>query len=1505
MADYSKLEDFDEYSSHANSPFDFDEYFETVIALKPEVQSMSTREIEFRDETPQPFEVQISLAEYFQRIKRHKIDPWQIHLCDALQDAVVNRHLKRWWAVIHAEGQLGKPLWVNTLVQMHDGTYKKLGEIKVGDHVITYTGTAQKVEKVFEQGELPVLKITTHCGREIISAYDHPFLTPEGWVNAENLKVGQVLASVRQAQTHSVTYRTDNEFEMLGYFIGDGCVTSTKTGSIQAGITSGDREQSERILSLAANFGWEWRESKKPGAKCKTYNFKSGVRDWIRESGIAGCDSFTKRVPEWVFQGSNHQVALFVGAYFSCDGSIGKSGKDGRNKVCDFYSVSKGLLEDIQRLLLRIGIQSYLREKKGRYQDRSHLSYRLYFCSQDYNAIFARTVPVAGKKGKILAEINPFSKTFPQKYLPDPIVAIETIGTAHCKCLQVANDHTFTANDIIVHNTSIISQAFPAWIFGHLPSFRFALAMYNVTQSKKHSRVVINIMTSNTHKDIFTNKDGHIFSDEGAMFGRKISIEGWMTNARREVNDGQWSFNPVGLQSGLTGSGFDWLSIDDPYKEAKEAFSPVINEKLRDFFNFTVRSRVGAHSCVSGMFHRYAPEDLGGFLLDTGEFEYLRYATCFDGPYIHEKTGRRYDDPIGRKKGDYISPRKKPEDYDHVRKNNRVWLSMFQGRPSSEEGDFFNVGKIIMISEKEAIERQKECLLITRSYDLASSTEENAAYSVGVKMGIRATGRITIFEMWRERVDTATRTKRQKQNALRDGPNVKIVLPIDPGAAGASTVFFIQQMLKEYTVVGRETSGSKEERALNFSIAVNDGLVEMVECPEDANGDSWNKDLKRELRDFPLSEYKDICFVAGTMIQTIDGEKPIEAIKIGDLILTRAGYKPVIKAGLTQENATVKIIYFSNGNTLTGTPNHPIFVQGKGFIAIDTLTDGDIIQTWQNQKQLFSTGSPFVAIPKVKIQLIADIFTEWLGKGCWDCIRQFGSSITGLSQKVFISTIKMKTISITTFPIWNQFHPNSIMLSIGNLGRNNHLRQKILPVWNALDLLQFNGINRKKGEHGIVNTRKHQLLIAHLKNSIVLSAEKNLWQFHLALNQTQDDFAIITVPQSIVAEKSVNLLKNNVLFAVSNIWETSEYSPAPVSVVRVEDGKERKPVYNLSVAEKPEYYANGVLVHNCDASSDGYNELWETWTRGVVVRNYKWQRNFIKVSEFMQKFSAKSTELTVSDTVSPAEFRLPAKFAVYAAVKINQDASKPTSAIIVARAPAYTDCGEALFVLDEYKRYDANMYAMFDWLKERLEKWKTSSEPSIWIHPDSDQYRQTIASKLPFCVGSFKEDDLAGHNEMNWYMMGTEKEHPFGRKAESATNLYFVCEDEFYYGPDYENENAPQSFYHARQEMQTWGFDKDGNPTAVGHVIDCLRIICHRFRTYAESYTMEEEVSITMNKYFPYDLDQIREEGTMTHELQQRLFGAKMLAKLDLEEKYGKDFLKKQGMPEDLWFLEE
>jgi len=77
-----------------------------------------------------------------------------------------------------------------------------------------------------------------------------------------------------------------------------------------------------------------------------------------------------------------------------------------------------------------------------------------------------------------------------------------------------------------------------------------------------------------------------------------------------------------------------------------------------------------------------------------------------------------------------------------------------------------------------------------------------------------------------------------------------------------------------------------------------------------------------------------LCFVAGTMIATITGERPIEDLKVGDLVFTRDGYKRVI-ACMAREADDIWELKTPFAS-LVGTGNHPIW-QNERHIALKDL----------------------------------------------------------------------------------------------------------------------------------------------------------------------------------------------------------------------------------------------------------------------------------------------------------------------------------------------------------------------------------------------------------------------------------------------------------------------------------------------------------------------------------------------------------------------------------------
>ena len=96
----------------------------------------------------------------------------------------------------------------------------------------------------------------------------------------------------------------------------------------------------------------------------------------------------------------------------------------------------------------------------------------------------------------------------------------------------------------------------------------------------------------------------------------------------------------------------------------------------------------------------------------------------------------------------------------------------------------------------------------------------------------------------------------------------------------------------------------------------------------------------------PVIVHNAPCFVAGTMIHTEDGKKKIEDVMVGDKVVTynhdndSAEWKDVLEV-MRKDNEYVVTYVFENGTKLTATPDHPLFVVGKGYSSYQPIQTKD------------------------------------------------------------------------------------------------------------------------------------------------------------------------------------------------------------------------------------------------------------------------------------------------------------------------------------------------------------------------------------------------------------------------------------------------------------------------------------------------------------------------------------------------------------------------------------
>lgn len=339
------------------------------------------------------------------------------------------------------------------------------------------------------------------------------------------------------------------------------------------------------------------------------------------------------------------------------------------------------------------------------------------------------------------------------------------------------------------------------------------------------------------------------------------------------------------------------------------------------------------------------------------------------------------------------------------------------------------------------------------------------------------------------------------------------------------------------------------------------------------------------------------CFVDSTLVTTNNGFKNIQDVMIGDVVLTRSGYKKVLSTK-TRTSEVIKV-KFSNGSELIGTEDHKIYTN-LGWTQLGMLTDkhecvecpvwkekNQIVQNGLKKSKLFYLREQYIEgtlIAKTQDKEITfqSAKTENVLQSFITCIKQFGQVIIKKKKSLmdFISTI-LTSILLTII------HQISDLLQLKNTIPSIKLRNGRSE---ELEFLYATPVAQ--------SSKQDQVEMG------LGSALRNAGSLHIGNMQNVSDVI------KHIREERINQIKNS----------------AP-RIVQIERLEKKEKVNCLTVEDAHEYYANGILVHNCDeevpahlldelmlriSAQNGYISFVFTATQGqefwreVVEERSKW-----------------------------------------------------------------------------------------------------------------------------------------------------------------------------------------------------------------------------------------------------------------------------------------------------------
>lgn len=271
--------------------------------------------------------------------------------------------------------------------------------------------------------------------------------------------------------------------------------------------------------------------------------------------------------------------------------------------------------------------------------------------------------------------------------------------------------------------SSLSSVGYTGWTLWRNQYQNIALVSYSSELSEGFSRKTRELVRSDTYKDLFWD----------VIDPNSQSITEWNTTKGG-------SYRAVGIGGSLTGKATDKIIVDDPHKDQEEANSPVIRNKVWDWYSSVALSRAHKDTAIVIIMTRWHEDDLCGRLIEKE----------WDDWYI-------LNIPVYNEDGTVIRPEKHPKELvDAKRKTigESMFQAMYMGDPINEwwwafKSDYFTYYEKNEIFDKFWTNYKKDLQVVT-FIDPAISQKQTADDTSIVTVGLdKATNNVYVIDIRR------------------------------------------------------------------------------------------------------------------------------------------------------------------------------------------------------------------------------------------------------------------------------------------------------------------------------------------------------------------------------------------------------------------------------------------------------------------------------------------------------------------------------------------------------------------------------------------------------------------------------------------------------------------------------------------------------------------------------------------------------------------------------------
>ncbi|MCD8394533.1 MAG: terminase family protein [Bacteroidales bacterium] len=418
--------------------------------------------------------------------------------------------------------------------------------------------------------------------------------------------------------------------------------------------------------------------------------------------------------------------------------------------------------------------------------------------------------------------------------------------------------------------SEIISRMFPAWALGRNPDLKIVSCSYSSDLSQQFSRSVQRIIDTKDYAEIFP--DTFI---SGSMVAA-AEVKGFVRNVDFFETVGHRGFyKAVGVGGSLTGTPVDIAIIDDPVKDAAEANSTTYRQRVWDWYNTVLSTRLHNESRQLFIMTRWHEDDLAGRILraEPNEWQVLSI------PAICEVER---DNGLSRRKiGDALWPQRHSLEKLEKQKTRapREFSALYQQRPTIEGGNIVKRDWFprISLADFTALRfREPMHFYLDTAYNKRKKGQDNDPS--GILAACRINNQIYVYKaqrVWKEMPDLLRFIPEFMGSNLG---NEESILHVEPKANGISVV----QMLHELSTLNvRQTPTPQDDKEVRLRVVsprIETGRVTLVEG-------SWNDDFLDEVCGFPTQPHDEFVDILGYAINDLyhNGDDLSPDVDIDDL----------------------------------------------------------------------------------------------------------------------------------------------------------------------------------------------------------------------------------------------------------------------------------------------------------------------------------------------------------------------------------------------------------------------------------------------------------------------------------------------------------------------------------------------------------------------------------------------------------------------------------------------